>query len=48
MAMMLSLCKRISYWDDQLKAGNWESRFQGGTGDFEGGVLGIVGFGRIG
>ena len=48
MAMMLSLCKRISYWDDQLKAGNWESRFQGGTGDLEGGVLGIVGFGRIG
>ena len=48
MAFMLALCKRLSYWDGELKGGRWASRFQPDTGDLEGGVLGIVGLGRIG
>ena len=48
MALMLALCKNLSYWDGQLKAGNWHSRFETPPGDLEGAVLGIVGFGRIG
>ena len=45
---MLTLCKRVMFWDQQLKAGNWQSRFQFNVGDLEGATLGIVGFGRIG
>jgi len=48
MAMMLALCKHIVYWDQQLKAGNWRSRFEDLTGDLDAATLGIVGFGRIG
>ncbi len=48
MAFMLALCKRLNYWDGELKGGRWASRFQPDTGDLEGGVLGIVGLGRIG
>jgi len=46
--MMLALSKRIVYWDQQLKAGNWQSRFNITNGDLDGSVLGIIGFGRIG
>ncbi len=45
---MLALCKRVVFWDQQLKSGNWQSRFQVQVGDLEGATLGIVGFGRIG
>ena len=48
MALMLALCKNLSYWDGQLKAGNWHSRFETPPGDLEQATLGIVGFGRIG
>ena len=48
MALVLALCKNLSYWDEQLKAGNWHSRFESSPGDLEGATLGIVGFGRIG
>ena len=45
---MLVLCKRIYYWDQQLKSGNWRSREESKPGELDGAVLGIVGFGTIG
>lgn len=45
---MLALCKRIFYWDEQLKKGNWRSRFESKPGDLDGACLGIIGFGSIG
>ena len=45
---MLALCKKMIYWDTQLKQGNWRSRFEQSSGDLEGATLGILGFGRIG
>jgi phosphoglycerate dehydrogenase-like enzyme len=45
---MLALCKRLAYWDRELKAGRWESRYGRPGGDLEGSVLGIIGFGSIG
>lgn len=48
MTYMLALCKRITYWDRQLKKGNWESREQSRPADLRGAVLGIVGLGNIG
>lgn len=48
LSLMLALAKRLTYWDQQLKAGNWNSRFEISTGDLDGATLGIVGFGRIG
>lgn len=47
-AFMLALCKGIFYWDQQLKQGNWRSRFESKPGDLDGATLGIIGFGRIG
>jgi D-3-phosphoglycerate dehydrogenase len=47
-AMMLALCKQIPHWDRQLKAGNWQSRFESTNRDLDGATLGIIGFGRIG
>jgi len=47
-AFMLGLCKKMVYWDTQLKAGNWGSRYGQETGDLDGGTLGIIGLGRIG
>jgi D-3-phosphoglycerate dehydrogenase len=48
MALMLALCKRLTHWDQQLKEGNWQSRFTPVLGDLDNATLGIVGFGRIG
>lgn len=48
LAFMLALCKNISYWDRQVKSGNWASRFESRPGDLDGATLGIVGFGNIG
>ncbi len=48
MALVLTLCKRIVYWDRQLKSGNWACRNNFSTRDMEGATLGIVGFGQIG
>jgi D-3-phosphoglycerate dehydrogenase / 2-oxoglutarate reductase len=48
MAYMLAMCKLIPYWDTQLKAGNWKSRYARQGRDLDGKTLGIVGFGRIG
>ena len=47
-ALVLALCKRLSYWDQQFKAGNWRSRYETKPGDLDGATLGIVGLGRIG
>ena len=46
--LMLTLCKKVFYWDRQLKSGNWQSRFQSKPGDLDGATLGIIGFGSIG
>jgi D-3-phosphoglycerate dehydrogenase / 2-oxoglutarate reductase len=48
LAFMLALCKKLTYWDTQLKKGKWRSRFEQSPGDLEGATLGIIGFGRIG
>lgn len=48
MTYMMVLCKRITYWDRQLKKGRWETREQSRPADLRGAVLGIVGLGNIG
>jgi len=47
-AFMFALCKKIPYWDRQVKVGNWTSRFESRPGDLDGATVGIVGFGNIG
>ena len=47
-AFMTALCKGITYWDQQLKRGNWKSRDQSKPGDLDGATLGIVGLGNCG
>ncbi len=48
MTFLLALCKRLAFWDRQVKSGNWGSRLQSRAGDLEGATLGIVGLGAIG
>lgn len=48
MTFMLALCKKLSFWDAQLKSGNWNSRFESRPGDLDGATLGIIGLGRAG
>lgn len=48
MALIFTLCKKVVFWDAQLKLGNWSSRFRNQPGDLDGATLGIIGFGRIG
>jgi len=48
LAYMLTLTKKIQHWDRQLKAGNWDSRYEQQGGDMEDATVGIVGMGRIG
>ncbi len=45
---ILALCKRVSFWDQQLKSGNWQSRYESKPGDLDGSTLGIVGLGNTG
>ena len=47
-ALLLAACKRIVYWDRELKSGNWTSRNNFSSMEMEGATLGIVGFGNIG
>ena len=47
-ALIFALCKKVVFWDQQLKLGNWNSRFETQPGDLDGATLGIIGFGRIG
>ena len=47
-ALIFALCKKVFFWDRQLKLGNWNSRFRNQPGDLDGATLGIIGFGRIG
>ena len=47
-ALLLAACKRIVYWDGQLKSGNWSSRNTFSSMDMEGATLGIIGLGNIG
>jgi D-3-phosphoglycerate dehydrogenase / 2-oxoglutarate reductase len=47
-ALILALAKSLSYWDREMKAGNWQSRFLSNPRDVAGSVIGIVGFGKIG
>jgi phosphoglycerate dehydrogenase-like enzyme len=48
LAFMLALCKSIQFWDSELRAGNWNSRYQFQGRDLDGRTLGIIGLGRIG
>jgi D-3-phosphoglycerate dehydrogenase len=48
LTLMLVLSKKVFYWDQQLKQGNWQSRFKTQPGDLDNATLGIIGFGRIG
>jgi D-3-phosphoglycerate dehydrogenase len=48
MAFMLALCKSIGYWDTELKAGHWGTRYTFQGRDLDGQTLGIIGLGRIG
>jgi phosphoglycerate dehydrogenase-like enzyme len=48
LTMMLALSKKLFFWDQQLKRGNWRSRDKTRSGDMDGSTLGIIGFGRIG
>ena len=48
LACMLALTKKLLFWDREMKAGNWQSRFEHQGGDLEGATVGIVGLGRIG
>ena len=47
-AYFLALNKRIAYWDQQMKTGNWESRNKLMARDIAGLTVGIIGFGNIG
>lgn len=48
MAFILSLAKRVPYWDRQTKTDQWNTRYDSMNDDLEGETLGIVGFGNIG
>lgn len=48
MTYMLALCKLMTTWDREMRAGNWRSRYQYQGTDFDGKTLGIIGLGRIG
>ncbi|MBA63953.1 MAG: 3-phosphoglycerate dehydrogenase [Planctomycetaceae bacterium] len=48
MAFILALSKRITYWDQQTKTDQWDSRYDSINDDLEGETLGIIGFGNIG
>jgi len=47
-ALIFALAKNLSYWDGEMKAGNWKSRFQSSPRDVAGSVIGLVGLGNIG
>lgn len=48
LTFMLNLCKNSFYWDQQLKNGNWESRFESKPQDMCNSTVGIIGLGSIG
>lgn len=45
---MGAMCKRIPYFDKQMREGNWKSRDTLGSTDMTKKILGIIGFGNIG
>ena len=45
---MGALCKRLVFFDQRMRAGDWRSRDDGGVFDVAGRTFGIAGFGRIG
>ncbi len=47
-ALIFALAKGLFYWDNQMKAGNWERRFQSSPKDVAGSVIGLIGLGNIG
>ncbi len=48
LAFMLAAGKRLQFWRQSLVEGHWNARYTRRNWDFEGRVLGIVGYGRIG
>src|SRR6266853_1773752 len=48
LTLILGLAKDLPYWDRQVRAGNWRSRFRSSPKDIAGSVIGLVGLGNIG
>ncbi|GAB4220253.1 MAG: D-2-hydroxyacid dehydrogenase [Acidobacteriota bacterium] len=48
LAFMLAAGKKLQFWRQSLAEGNWSARYTSRSWDFEGRVLGIIGYGRIG
>jgi len=48
LSMILALTKRLKYFDQKTRTGEWSVRETFALGDLEGAVLGIIGLGRIG
>ncbi|MBN7761571.1 hydroxyacid dehydrogenase [Nitratireductor aquibiodomus] len=48
MTFMLTLVKRLPEWNDGLKRGDWQARYDRQGDDLDGKRLGIIGFGQIG
>lgn len=48
LTFMLALTKHVMFWDQQMKTGNWHSRFEKQGGDLHEATVGIVGLGQIG
>ncbi len=48
LTLILALAKDLPYWDRQLRAGDWGSRFRSSPKDIAGSVIGLVGLGNIG
>ena len=47
-AILLSLVKRLSFFDNAVKTGDWGQRYEVKAWDMEGKTLGVAGLGRIG
>lgn len=48
MALLLTLVKKIPLFDQAVKSGNWNERYETMGRDMEGSTLGIIGLGQIG
>lgn len=47
-SLMLALAKTLSYFDSEVRQGNWKSRYAYRAVEIQGKTLGIIGFGKIG
>jgi phosphoglycerate dehydrogenase-like enzyme len=47
-ALILALTKKLTFWHERMKQGDWNSRLREKPGDLEGSTLGIIGLGNSG